>query len=549
MRDDEDDSDALADAWAESLSLASGAKSAERYVTPFAAYKDDLVEFGRDVLGHRYWAGQEAVLRRVLEKHFVVLRKPRKTGGTFAAADLALAFLMTRPSIVICSSPSVRQVREVMFAKIRVAKARARTKLPGEAGVQSLRIDDDWMALGIATSDPENILGFHSGIDTEDFEDLEGVDQQDGVGQDAFANLMTGMLSKGVVNDLLFIFDEANGIDAGIYNAVSGSLSGDNVFALAQANPLLLADSEHPYARMFHDGSGWWRMHVAAHEPREDSVKSDECYHSIPENLLPQKWIDERRLEWGEDSPLYQAYVLGCFTSGAAEFQIIPLNILQAAARYDLPDDDRIESRHIGLDVAGAESGAGDFCVAVLTINGVVAATHKWKSSDTTYTIDMLQALTVQWGLPNHPILSNNVHMDATGLGKGLLDRFRQKGMNVDAVDFGGRPRYDWKHITGDMKFRDRKTELYWVMRRALQEGHAIIPPKYQDIWRQLQWQTWKSVPKATETVIAMRESKDDLRSRYGRSPDEADAMVISMSRSNRRPTFRLVSAGSIVRP
>lgn len=558
---DADDEDAATEAWAQVLQRAAKGAEARSYVTPFAPYKDDLVRFGREILGHRYWAGQEAVLRRVIEKRFVTLRKARKTGGTFAAADLALGFLVTRPSVVICLAPTDRQVRWNMFQKIRSAKARAKTELPGEAGIRSIQISEDWFMLGIATRDPENILGFHAGIelDDNDFEpelpDEDEDDQEPGDAPEPLAGTVFEFLKEhkaiAQMNDLLFIADEANGIEPPIFTGLSGSLSGDNVYMLMQANPLMSADAEHAYAQSFtnRDDQQWWRIHIGCDEPADDPVPSDECFHSIPERWLSRKWIEQRRQEWGENSPPFQAFCMGCFTTGIAEYQIIPLDLLKGASRFDLPDDEHVESRHIGADVAGAESGKGDWCVAVLTISGVVACVHKWQESDTMATIDKLLALSVEWGLPDRPIPASNIHIDATGLGKTMLDRIRQRGLPIDAIDFGGRPRYDWKHITGEAKFRDRKSELYWVQRRLLQEGLSIIPIKYQELWRQLQWQTWKPVARGGETVMGMRESKDEIRKRYGRSPDEADACVIALSRSSRRPTFRLVAPGSVVRP
>lgn len=534
-------SEAVEAAWGEALRKTIGSDSKRKKTTPFARYAELPVEFGVDILGQTFWAGQEAIMRAVIKHRKVTVRAGRKEGKTHCAAALIEAMMQTAPTIAICTAAVERQVRDNIFAKVRVMHARAKATLLGEVGVMSLRIDDDWFAIGVAANDPDNILGFHGGVEVP----VEGVEQPIEKRKSVFDVIGE---AKEKATRLLIILDESVGIEQSIFDALEGSISGDNVYVLMISNPRMSADSGHTFANSFRDGSGWYRIHIAAEEPKNDPTPADECFHSVPEWLCPKKWIDERRNQWGEESPLFHSDVLGCFTDGAVESQVIPMHVLEGAAKWEILDDERATSRHIGCDLAGGETAGADFCVATLWINGVLSCVHRWKSPDTMDSIAIVEALVERWGPPGQRIPWTNVHIDATGIGKGACDRLKQKGLYVDAVNFGAKARYCWKGITGDMKFRDYKSELYWDLRRALQEGIACIPRKYNNVWRELQWHTHKMVPRANDTALALVESKDVLRERYGHSPDFADAAVLAWARGSMKPRFWLADPGKILR-
>ena len=535
MRSPKTNSEMDVPSWAWEQALKQTERSAAqqgRYKTPFSSYLDDPVRFGKEVLGHRYWAGQEAIMNAVVKHKRVAVRSCRKSGKSYCAADLALAFACTGPCVVIVTAPGERQVREVLFAKIAQSHAQARQRLPGAMGVQSLRIDHNWLILGVAASDPANILGFHAEI----------VMPEEGQEVQSVIDMMKAATGKDKPGRLFVIFDEAIGVEQSIFDALEGSLSGENFYSLMLANPRMSEDSGHSYANSFRQGSGWFRIHLGAEEPTAETVGSDLCFHKIPENLVTKEWIEERRAHWGENSMLFQADVLGCFASDATDRQMIPLHVLEGADKWQLKDDLRATSRHIGCDLAGGETAGQDYCVATLWINGALSGVHKWRSPSTMESIGILSGLRERWSPEgSEKIPWSHVHMDATGVGKGAVDRMREQGLFVDGVNFGARPRYEWRSITGDMKFRDRKTELYWALRRALQEGHAQIPRKYQEVWRELQWHTHTTIARGGDTALALAESKDKLRDKYGRSPDSADSAVLAWSRSGMRPTFRVL--------
>ena len=131
-----------------------------------------------------------------------------------------------------------------------------------------------------------------------------------------------------------------------------------------------------------------------------------------------------------------------------------------------------------------------------------------------------------------------NVHIDVIGLGAGVVDRLREQGHNVEGVDFGARPVGDWTEVIGsEVKVQNRRSELYWAARCALDQGLASVPEAFRrTIWRECNLIQYEFSGNGHLRV----EAKEKIRSRMeGRSPDFADAWVLSFSRgSSRRVPF-----------
>jgi phage terminase large subunit len=480
------------------------AVSASGEANDVARHTGNPVGFAETALGHQLWEAQEAILNGLERHRRVVVRSCRKSGKTFAAADAVLYFISTAPTVSITTAPTGRQVRELLWGRIRAAHARAPARLPGRTTTTALRVAEDWYALGISTDDPENFLGFHSGV---------------------LAPGETGRRSR-----LLFIFDEAPGVDPSIFDAMEGSMSGPDAYVLLLGNPLLDADDPHPFARACQPGSGWHRIHIGANEIDDDYPGADECFHEVPQWLLEPTWKEEREKEWGSTSSLYRAHVLGCFAGrGAAADLVIPRSLLEAAEAQASTSK---QGRHIGVDVARTGS---DEAVGALWVDGVKAASHAWSSPDLMETADIVIALTKRWGAGDEPVPGHNVHVDVIGIGAGVVDRLRQRGLMVDAVDFGASPNGEWTHLLGELRPKNRRAELHWAVRRAFQEGLGHLPRAYAESWREAQWARYEVRPGAQGSTLSI-EPKDDIRARHGRSPDHWDADLLAWSRSSRKP-------------
>lgn len=111
--------------------------------------------------------------------------------------------------------------------------------------------------------------------------------------------------------------------------------------------------------------------------------------------------------------------------------------------------------------------------------------------------------------------------VDEVGIGSGVVDRLREvyRGLKVHAFN-GGRA------ARKKSRFFNARAELYWTLRKLLEEGKVGIP-RDDRLWDELTATRWK--PSSTGTIQI--EAKDALRSRLGRSPDHADAVSMAFLR------------------
>ena len=468
-------------------------------------YKERPVLFGQEVLGHRYIDSQKATVKALHRHRKVQLIGARKNGKTFAISDIVCEFMSTAPTVVISTAPTGRQVRERLWSEIRKTVGAAKKKLPGKCGVVSWRVAPGWSAIGFATDDPDNVLGFHADA-------APPWEQADGA-------------------RLLFVLDDAVGIDQSIYDAMQGSFASGDAYILIAANPLIEQHDPHFFAKINQDGSGFYRIHTSGADPADygqsHDVLADECFHEQPEWLVTRSWIDEKAKEWGVESPLFRAHCLGIFSKpGSRQLLVVSQAMLDAAERLNAQSE---QGRHIGVDVARMGS---DEVIAVLTIDGVMAARHAWSKTKLMQTAEIIVSLSAEWGEDKtSPVPACNIHIDATGLGSGVTDRLEQMGMWCDPVDFGAGAEDDWPELFGEVHAQNRRAELHWIARRHLEEGNGHIPDGFEQCRRQATWARYEMKQEGKTGSTLKIEPKEKIRARHGRSPDDWDAYMLTWSR------------------
>lgn len=523
---EEDELSVLRNVWADSKKKAFPEHEAEK----FRKYDGRLPEFCTDILGHKQWAFQKYLQRALFTHRFVMVSGPRKNSKTHSAAEIVLGFMATAPTVCLTTSGSQRQVEFGLWQKIRNFHANARLPLPGKPRGSKWEIAPEWYALGFSAGDAGTVQGFHAGIELE--QDAESERKQITAGE-ALRKI------ERVTNRLLIVLDEAAEIDKEILERLEGSMAGKNVYVLAQCNPTFEESSEHPAARWWRPNSGWHRIHVSGAElpnPEWERFPADKCFHGVPEEIQPADWRAQMIKSHGPESAYTRVFVYGLAATVDLDRALIPRAFLESCA--DLGCEG--EERHIGVDIGG---GGADPCVAYLWIGNTLAARHEWRSSDLMATAGTIFELMRAWGPKDgEEVPAENVHLDSTGLGKGVADRLRQLGYPVDAVDFGAAARYGWKSLTGQTLFRNMRAEMHWVLRRLLEERRVCIPRKYLEVWRQANWYSYQFREASKGSMAELGESKDEIRERYGRSPDDLDAVILGLARKPKsRPSIKIL--------
>ena len=433
--------------------------------------------FAREVGGLRLWSRQEELLAAVRDHDRVSATSGHKTGKSTSFAILAWWFTadpVHRPAArCAMTSASARQVKKILWREVRSFWRRARDRgydlgpepaLDPETGVQW---DDGRELFGFTARDPEKAAGTSGAF-------------------------------------LLFLLDEASGIPEEIFEAIEGNRAGGAKVVLA-SNPTQQSGEfyeSHHAKRKFYRPLEISSEEAAAVEP------------PIP-GLATRAWIDEKREEWGEDTPLFLVRVRGRFAAQATD-AVIGLGLVLDAIRRGKDEDDTddlAEPLTVGFDVARF----GD--------DETILAPRRGKRL---YPLILLPegdgpdtAALAMVALKDAGHLRDGetprLIVDANGVGASVYDTLKRRddceAIGVNTAVAASKPE-DYTNL---------RTELHFLFKAWLKDGGKIpddtrlqselVAPKYH----------------ADGKNRLAAESKDDLRKRLRRSPDRGDAAMLSV--------------------
>ena len=111
----------------------------------------------------------------------------------------------------------------------------------------------------------------------------------------------------------------------------------------------------------------------------------------------------------------------------------------------------------------------------------------------------------------------NRISVDAIGIGKCVFDGLVEDGYMVNGVIFGST-------AMDSVHFADRRSELYWELKLMMEAG--TISLKDKELLNQLTDLHYSINHKGKIKL----ESKEEMAKRGKPSPDEADALVLSLA-------------------
>lgn len=216
--------------------------------------------------------------------------------------------------------------------------------------------------------------------------------------------------------------------------------------------------------------------------------------------------------------PLRSKMLAGDFNAGSADpaWQVIPTEWVKAAQARWKPRDSKGEMTALGLDPSrggidktSAAPRYGQWFDQLVTAPGVVT-----KDGPTA------AAFVV-------PLVRNGacICVDSIGIGSSALDFIHALGLNVMAVN--GSESSGTMTKAGNLRFRNRRAEMYWLLREALDPTNPdpIALPPDQELLADLTAVRYKVVTMGKVAAIQMR-SKDEIREALGRSPDKGDSVA-----------------------
>ena len=475
--------------WAEAKSLRGHRLDPQRERAPFPEYSTRPVEFMRDVLGFEPWLKQRQMAEALINGNRRVLSHTcNGAGKSTLLAQLIVMFMATRYNARVITTAGVGAQVRALWRKVRGAHETALRPLPGTPTTVKWELGSEWWAEGLTTDAEAKLQGHHSWTANKNEPQLAG--QPGG---------------------LLAVIDEASGVEPWVFHAMQGYMTTPNCYWIVMGNPNA-ADTAFHQEAMHGD---WTRFAISAFD--------------VPDHIIGPDFAERMAKRYGEDSPQYQVRVLGQFPSVGGDFLVFPISFFEATCDIIPRSNAGI---HIGVDVA---RGNADYNTIVVTDNARVVYAENFHSPSVMTVVKRVEAIGARYSA-----LWGNVHIDVTGLGAGVVDRLREKGKNVDGVVFGGKALGDWPHLLGnDVQVLNRRAELYWVARTALNEDMASVPEKYRNtIWKECNLIQFLMTPAGKLQI----EAKDKIRQRYeGQSPDFADAWVMTFSRARSNPSIMFI--------
>ena len=298
--------------------------------------------------------------------------------------------------------------------------------------------------------------------------------------------------------NMMMILDEASGIDDILFQVGEGALSTPGAKILMTSNPTRTSgyffDSHH---RM---RDQWYCMKVS-HEDSE---------------FVTDTYVANMKLQYGEDSNVYRVRVLGEFPSSDDD-TVIPLDLVEAATTRNI---ERVaDIRPVwGLDVA--RYGNCRTALAKRQGNSLIEPVKSWHKRDLMEVAGIVQA--EYEDTPSDQVPAE-ILVDSVGLGAGVVDRLREMALPVRGVQAGER-------ASGRDRFSNLKAELWWRARDWF-DTREVTMPNDDALIGQLVSVRYKYL----STGKIQIESKEDMMKRGVKSPDEADAFVLTFAGGTRR--------------
>lgn len=133
-------------------------------------------------------------------------------------------------------------------------------------------------------------------------------------------------------------------------------------------------------------------------------------------------------------------------------------------------------------------------------------------------------------GARDEPIAGKDVRLDGVGLGAGVVDKCKERGLPVIDVIAGAKP---IERPGTVFKFKNLRSQMWWEFREKCRLGLFSLDLRDKDgmpipIPEKLVGDLAAPRYEISGDKVISVESKDDIKLRLGRSPDDGDAVVMA---------------------
>jgi len=449
-----------------------------------------------DVLGEFIWSKQLEVIESIRDHKQTAVKSCHASGKSFIVSRAIGWWMDPRvhklgSAFSLTTAPSWPQIEAILWRYLK--RVHSKGKLPGRiAGDCQWHMAEAHAKRKIGDSTEELIAMGRKPADYDE-DSLQGI----------HARYVLGVI------------DEANGVPKQLFDAILSITTNDDSRVIAIGNP---EDPSSHFAEVCKPGSGWNVITIPAWCTPNFTQAVCELFErvrigpeeSVPEDiskeLISPNWVKDRAKDWGIGSPSWQGKIEAEFPEVTDDTLLSPRMIKKAIACQQ----PGLEPGQYGVDIARFGT---DRSVVYRNRGFHIRLEDDWAKLDTEESADRIEKI-----LRSHGAKKLAANIDAIGVGAGVFDKLKHRGLNVRAIYGSEKPR-------NAKRFRNRRAEIYWTFRVLMDDGLIDLDPDDELLINQLgsiKW--WEN--DAGQIVI---ESKDDMRDRGLPSPDRADACVLSI--------------------
>lgn len=438
-------------------------------------HADDPAAWVDEHLNEHLWSKQRETALSVVENRRTAVRSGHGTGKSFLASRLVCWWLGTHPqgdAFVVTTAPTGAQVRAILWREI--GKAHRKGHLEGRVN------QTEWLF-------GNELVGF--GRKPADYTD------------EAFQGIHARFV--------LIILDEACGVPQNLWIAANALATNDECRILAIGNP---DDPTSYFAKVCAPSSGWNVIGISAYDSpnfTDEWVPAD-----LRPMLVSQVYLDEMESDVGKDTPIWMSKVLGQFPVDAVDGVVLPSQLSACRILEPVPFGQPDGPVELGVDVGGSETG--DFTVIRERRGSQLGRTWRMQSGESEKVTEfVLKAI-----LETDAVA---VKIDSNGVGWGVAGHLTAKRnagehtARIIKVNVG-------TAASNPKRFPKLRDELWWEVGRKMTETGAWNLSGLDDrTAADLLAPKWSLDPAGRVKI----EAKDETKKRIGRSPDDADALLL----------------------
>ncbi|HYM33920.1 MAG TPA: hypothetical protein VET48_00920, partial [Steroidobacteraceae bacterium] len=376
-----------------------------------------IADFAEQKLNLHVWSALEELFAAVeAGERRILIRSCNGAGKTTAIAVIVNWMLAYHPeSIVLTTASNFIQLRRNLWGEIRRQARNSNLFSASEIREEMIVINDKHFALGISPAVPESAQGYHA-------------------------------------PKLVICVDEATAVDRSIMEALLANGTGDDSQVILAYNPLTA--SSYPYEA---ERTGEWKIinlsafdHpnvLSGKEEIKGAVTSTWVRESIKSWSYPVEPESERSFEfentWYRKTREVAARIFGDWPDDDGE-GFFPMYLLKRSTECDASRGEKA----MGVDIA---RGGEDATVFAFFDGNVQQHFFSMRTSDT---IEIAEKI-IEFRSNGYNIIT----IDDTGVGGGVTDYLKTKGIDVHAINFGASA-----HGFFNKEIANARAEMYFVL-------------------------------------------------------------------------------------